>query len=424
MKKLLIILCWLSWHANAQNVGACKRRFDTYLNFKGSLNGVVKFENEVIYLTPGGRKELAIYEEELPALAIFFENSSLKQQEQFIRKKGLKKLSKTELDSILLKTENNKYFLKQSDQLPLKGYRVALDPGHFATTLQEAAVEQKFLYFVPTGSAKDTVKIFESYLTFNTASILKAQLEEQGASVYLTRDKSDHTSFNCTFSDWVKLHKKRTLDSLQRIGAIAPQKYFTLMKSTDYNLFWDFFRDYDLANRAEKVNSFNPHVTVIIHYNVDEKNTGWKKHTKKNFSMAFIGGAFTADNLSRVEGKINFLRLLLTDQLNKSELLAQETVANFNKQLNIDIAKPGDASYLTSSCLLTSSPGVFCRNLALCRKINSPLVYGESLYQDNEKESALLMRSDLDYYGVKSNERLKQVAASYFDAVVSFLKRY
>ena len=56
----------------------------------------------------------------------------------------------------------------------------------------------------------------------------------------------------------------------------------------------------------------------------------------------------------------------------------------------------------------------------LCRKINSVLVYGESLYKDNENESRLLMRSDKDLYGVKTNERVADVAKSYYNALVSY----
>jgi len=72
--------------------------------------------------------------------------------------------------------------------------------------------------------------------------------------------------------------------------------------------------------------------------------------------------------------------------------------------------------------LKTPSAGVFCRNLALCRKINSPLVYGESLYQDNVIESKELMKTDLDIYGIKANERVFNVAGAYYEAVMSFFR--
>jgi hypothetical protein len=115
---------------------------------------------------------------------------------------------------------------------------------------------------------------------------------------------------------------------------------------------------------------------------------------------------------------------LCTDQLNRSEDLSAKTVANFNNILKIPVAKSNDAEYLRDNCLSTSSPGVYCRNLALCRKINSPLVYGESLYQDNVNEAKLLMQADYDIYGIKANNRVKQVAESYFISVIQYLKEH
>lgn len=407
---------------NSQTIQECRQRFTTYLNFHGSLNTAVKF-SERSFSLPGvqGTKEITIYEEELPALAVFFERSSPEQQLAFIAKKGNNKLRKSSLDS-LYKACYSEVPKASAGEARLRNLKIAIDPGHFATNLRDAQVEQKYLYFVkqPTAPISDTIKLFESVLTFQTAAILKELLKEQGATVFMSREAPDHTSFGCNWTDWVKRHKQRTLDSLLHTGAMTVQKHNKLKKANEYTLFWEFFRDFDLANRARKINDFKPDVTVIIHYNVDEKNAPWKRHTTKNFSMAFIGGAFTDDNLVKDENKMHFLRMLITDQLQRSEDLSANTVKQFRDQLGISIARAQDASYLKDNCLPTSSAGVFCRNLVLCRKINSVLVYGESLYQDNEKECLDLMRCDRDLYGVKTNERVIKVARSYFDALKEY----
>lgn len=420
------MFCLFVCFSQAQSIQQCRQRFDTYLNFRGSLNALVKFENDAICLfNAQGKKEFTLYASELLLLSDFFQNSTISQQEQLMRMKGTKKLTQQQTDSLtflLRKPEKNNV---KTPAQPLKGYRIALDAGHFSTNMTDAQSEQKYLFFVPQviNGPADTVKLFESQLTFNTAHILKNMLEEKGAEVFMTRTRADFTSFNCTYPEWIRLHRKRTLDSLNRNGSLTAEKHKKLLKCNNYTLFWDFFRDYDLVNRANKINAWAPDVTVIIHYNVDEKNAPWKQYTKKDFSMTFIGGAFKADNLAKTESKINFIRLLITDQLNRSEELSAKTVANFNKVLEIPIAKAVDADYLKDNCLITASPGVFCRNLVLCRKINSPLVYGESLYQDNEKECRLLMRCDMDIYGILANDRLHKVALSYYEALVSFLKK-
>jgi N-acetylmuramoyl-L-alanine amidase len=422
--KYFIIFSFLSFLSFSQSIKDCKQRFDTYLNFRGSLNQIVKFENDAICLFDAkGRKELAIYSQELNVLASFFKVSTVAEQERLLNLKGLKKYSIYQRDSLLIEIKRREKVVVRASNLPLAGYRVAIDPGHFCTDLKEAKIEQKYLFFVnESHEYRDTVKLFESFLTFNTAKQLQFMLEKEGAEVFLTRTQNNFTSFNCTYSDWLKLHKKRMLDSLHSNELIPLSKYKVLTQLSDYKLFWEFFRDFDLLNRAQKVNQFHPDVTVIIHFNVDESNQPWKKPSEKNYTMAFVAGAFTADNLNKTESKINFLRLLLTDQVKQSEKIASETVKNFSKNLKIQIAKSRDAVYLKDNCLSTNSPGVFSRNLVLCRKINSPLVYGESLYQDNRAECKELMKCDVDVYGIKTNFRLQLVAKSYFDAVMDFFK--
>jgi hypothetical protein len=424
MNFRLCFFILMAFTSSAQTMEQCRQRFSAYLNFHGSLNGRVRFEKDALYLTnAAGKKDIAIYSQELSALSDYFKNSTLQQQQQLLQTKGLKKYNKKTLDSLLQTVQLLPTFDKNSNDLPLKGRRIALEAGHFSTSLKEAASEQKFLHFTITNSKgkTDTVLLFESQLTFNTVHILKNRLQEQGAVVFITRSKADHTSFDCTFTEWIKIHRKRTLDSLKASGTLSPQKHKHLLSCSNYDLFWDFFRDYDLSHRAAKINAFHPHLTLIVHYNVDEKNAPWKKQTEKNFTMAFIAGGFTTDNLNKSDARAHFVRLLITDQLNQSELLSSKTVNNFNQILNIPIAKANDADYLRDNCLKTASAGVFCRNLALCRKINSPLVYGESLYQDNVKESFELMKTDLSIYGIKANERLFNVAGAYYEAVMSFL---
>ena len=172
MKILLILSCFVCAGLRAQTISDCKFRYDKYLNFRGSLGNAVKFDKESLSLFSGGKALFTVYNDELPAIADFFENSSLKDQAAFFKNKGTRRLSKNEKDSLLVVT-NGKSVIKKEDALPLRGYRIALDPGHFGTNRKDAAVEQKFLDFVNKNN-KDTVRLFESTLTFNTALIRRA----------------------------------------------------------------------------------------------------------------------------------------------------------------------------------------------------------------------------------------------------------
>lgn len=422
MKHLIVLFTLLTQSICSQSIQDCKRRFSTYLNYRGQLNAFVKFEKAAIHIyNASGKKEFSIHESELHSLSYFLQNSTFEEQVQFWDSK------KRGIATVL--PQNSQ--LKQGQAKPnagdklLQGYRIALDPGHFSTNLTEAAVEQKYLYFKANKAdfPFDSVKIFESVLSFNTALLVKAMLEKEGAEVFLSRNQSDFTSLNCTYSHWLNAHKNRVLDSLQKAGKLSPAKKASLQKARPYELFWGFFRDFDLHHRAVQINRFRPDMTMIIHYNVDEKNAPWNRFTEKNYTMAFIGGGFTIGNMLVTEMKVNFLRLLLSPQLELSEQLSAQTVEQFHRFLNIPIARQKDTDYLMKSSMPTAARGVFSRNLLLCRQVNSILVYGEALYQDNAAEAAELMKWDLRFEGIATNQRLLKTAEAYVEGLKAYIKK-
>lgn len=425
MRFLILLVCGISF-VRAQTILECKKRFDNYLNFKGSLTGLVRFDKDAIYLyNSKGQKEFTAYQKEIPMLAGVFENYNSKAAIKFYKEKGNSKLTKKQRDSIQIYMDIPKKNVEKSETLPLKGIKIAIDAGHIASSFTEAMNEQKFLYFLRDSlkSTLDTVKIYEAELTYKTALILKNMLEEKGATVFLTRPTQSLTTFGCSYSYWYANYKQKTLDSLLQANKLEASEYRKLNKLPEYNFFWDFFRDHELANRAKQINAYKPDASCVIHYNVDEKNVPWKKTSANDYTMAFIGGCFTSDRLDNIESKINFLRLLFSSQLNSSEKLAGLTVKEFAENLGIPAAAPTDADYLKNNCISTSHKGVYSRQLILCNKINSPLVYGESLYQDNVNECDWLMKNTVTMYGIKTNDRVIKVARSYYNAIVYYFTK-
>lgn len=414
--KFTCFLCFAPLFIFAQSVPELKKRFDTYLNFNGSLSSSVNFNEHSVSILSSGKNELTLYEDEIATLSGLLK---LLKPADFISIYTWKKnthLTKKQLDSL---SATYGGFTLPNNSKSISGKKIAIDAGHFAGNMDVAHIEQKFIDFLPSpqNGLKDTIRFNEGRLTYQTAHILKHKLEEQGAMVMLTRPQQNYTAFQMTYDDWIAKRKKTVLDSLLKTKAMDAKRHAALMKLSKQKLFWEFFRDYELMERARIINEFKPDITVIVHYNVDEKNTDWINPGPKNFTMTFIGGGMTADNFSKTINKVHFLRLLLTDQLNRSEKLSSLTVNQFSKEMNIPIAQKSDADYLRDNCLKTPSEGVFCRNLALCRTINSPLVYGECLYQDNLKECLNLSREDFEVYGQKSSKRIYQAANCYYNAI-------
>jgi len=422
MNKLLAGLLLASSLLHAQSKPDLDRRFTVFLNFRGSLSNAVQIGDTSLSILKGGKPEFTLYRGEYAVFNLLQKQADIAAQQAFYAWKGTRRLNAWQIDSL-----NKRYQLPATvataGAKPLSGIRIAIDPGHIAGDMAMARLEQKFLDFAP-GSAntlKDTVHIAEGILTYNTAYILRKKLEEQGATVFVTRPGQGLTAFGISYADWLLRKKRATLDSLVTAGALTQAKRNKLMTLKDQAFFWEFFRDFELLERARLINLFRPDLSVVIHYNVDEKNTDWLRPSNKNYTMSFIGGAMSEGSLDKPANKLHLLRLMLSDQLDRSLVLSGLTIGQFSKKMNIPIATQNDADYLRDNCMKTAMPGVFSRNLLLCRVINSPLVYGECLYQDDLQECQALSKNDCKIYGLDVPKRIADAADSYFNAIVEYL---
>ncbi len=302
----------------------------------------------------------------------------------------------------------------------LNGIKIALDPGHIAGDIKTAILEKKSVQF---NYNNQTIAIAEGVLTLQTALILKHLLEEQGAEVMLTRQKPNQTAFGITFKEWIEMHLKNAVDSSYKLNEISEEeKTFLLTKATQRDIFRTYFNNLDMKQRAKKINEFDPDLSVVIHYNVDEKNTGWEKPSDKNYNMVFTAGSFLKNELEKPIDRLSLFRLILTDNIEQSTKLAEKLIKSFTAKLNVSAADSTTADYLTKYCI-PESKGVYARNLTLTRLVKGVVVYGESLYQDNASECIELSKINTDVYGIKTSFRVKQVAEAYYEGIMSYLDK-
>lgn len=302
----------------------------------------------------------------------------------------------------------------------LSGLKIALDPGHLAGDLETGNLEKKYLHFDCDSSngLSKPIELSEGMLTYATAILLKEKLEDEGAEVFMTRNYSGGSAYGMSFERWIT---QKNIDSLYILGELSSKQKKILMnpKATQREKFRFVFKDLELRKRAEVINNYHPDFTIIIHYNVDETNLGWTKPASNNFNMTFVGGAFMKNDLQTPEKRFEFLRLLINDDLEKSIALSSETISSFETILNVKTATLSDASYLSRGCLPTEKVGVYCRNLQLTRYVHSPLVYGETLYQDNINECVSLNKES----DKTKNKRVQQVAESYFQGILKYTSK-
>lgn len=286
---------------------------------------------------------------------------------------------------------------------PLNGMRIAIDPGHFGS--QYAKLEEKYIDMDPneTFGIYQPIQFDEGTLATETAKRLASKLQALGAQILLTRTQPGETVYRKPFQTWLQ----QDFDSaIEKMIALQPdtslrekEKIFWREKATPTEIFRSTYAYVDLQRRADLINAFKPHVTVSCHYNLggiydkDGKTPG----TTDDYTLFFIPGAymrgslkdeaFRCTSMKDARSRYEFIRLLVTDSLEKSIALAKVAQKNLYKRLKLP---PGDhCSYLKVLCL-QNSPGIYHRNLMLPRLVHSPVLYAEPFCQDNYENAKTL----------------------------------
>ncbi|BBM83468.1 N-acetylmuramoyl-L-alanine amidase [Candidatus Uabimicrobium amorphum] len=309
----------------------------------------------------------------------------------------------------------------------LQDMRIAIDPGHIGGETC-CFLESRYIWMDPKSvGGREDVTFHEGQLALLTALHLQKLLQEKGANVMLTKKHLGQSVYQKDFFTWLREDFRNDVEDyvakINNLEERAKERTWWLTRSHLWSIFRKFYNPRDLKARAQKINAFRPHITIIIHYNVGAGNNerGQNIGSKDNFNMAFIPGSFLQGELVTPVARYHFLRLLLSNDLQSSLQLSQKVVHKFTEKLNVPpLEDPNKADYLHKYCLPTSASGVYARNLTLTRLVHGTICYGESLYQDNFKEAYLLAQKDDEIAGVKTSHRVRQVAEAYFEAIVAY----
>ncbi|WP_345372318.1 N-acetylmuramoyl-L-alanine amidase family protein [Algivirga pacifica] len=312
--------------------------------------------------------------------------------------------------------KRNHYLEKAAEgkkKLPLSGIRIAIDPGHIAGDMDLAKAEGRFIEMNYKGN---TYKLKEGDLTLSTAMVLKDSLEKQGAKVFISRDQPNQGANGKPYEVW----KKTDLtEKLKDMGLSSHKIQQTLLKSPEYRIYREYFLQDDLELRAAEINYFKPHLTIVIHYNADDKNFGWKQPSKRNFGMVFVPGAFLKYEMRTPRDRYDFIRVLVSEQVKESSKLSAHVMQAFENKLQVPaVSKQEEPAYLQKLAIRLDK-GVYARNLRLCRLLNTPICYGEPLFQDNELELKALNGNNLKEGKISS--RVVQVANAYYEGIMKYL---
>ncbi|WP_157494083.1 N-acetylmuramoyl-L-alanine amidase [Fulvivirga imtechensis] len=314
-----------------------------------------------------------------------------------------------------------------------KGLKVALDPGHIASNFEEARLEQRYVraegkHF----NQKQHIEFFESNLAYTTCLVLKEMLEKKGAHVMLTHEYGK-SAMGINYNEWLQTDYKKDIIHGYKEDWYNREKFEYLMsgQAPDFMLFHDVFRNMDFVARAKKINEYKPNITLVVHYNASE---GGKRYgdlylppVTENYSMVFIPGSFLGIEIDGQDGldqRFEMLRLLVTHDLEESDVFASNIIKALNDELKVDaLPKENNFDFATRFSILSDkSEGVYHRNLYLTRVVRGPIAYSEALYQDNIEEMAKLGKKDFTIGGIKTSSRVKDVAHVYFSAIDQWLQ--
>lgn len=315
----------------------------------------------------------------------------------------------------------------------LQGVRIALDPGHLGGGYENGLLDGKFI-FIKKDSAHGVfrdIRFAEGDLAYTTASMLADLLRAAGAEVMITRKGPGFSALGMTYHQWLQDSLTVAVDRQISKGLIAAsQRTFWLTKASKRRIFTQIFNDLDLERRADTINHWHSDLTVIIHFNVDETQVRDKdeafKPGQKNELMAFVPGGFANSDLQRPDQRCDFLRILLSRNTERSITLSSLIMQQLSLTTGVPvICTPRDAcvNYLAIGSLRTPATGVYARNLRLCRKVQGPLCYGETFFQDHIDEALRLSTVDTVWNGDSVPSRLVRVAEGYFRGISEYVRQ-
>lgn len=379
------------------------------------------------------KPEFVLYKEEIELFKKSFSVLGDKELEDIYESKGSSKFS----DDIVRKI--NSFYLApfsydSKAAKPLKGLRVALDPGHIAGDMELGFKEERYMWLQLLSG--EEIQFNEAELALVTAKLIKSKLEEKGAIVFISRPLSGKSSFGITYEEWLKGTIKESVADEVRQKRITQEKADSLLKQGDTREVWDFFlKVADIRNRAKLINDFHPHFTLIIHYNFGGRMIpSYKKFLKgkdkkllyptdENYSVMFIPGGISEAEVESKRDRLEILRLLLTKDMTQSLSFASAVQKRVNKDLKIPSLPRNNTIDYARKHSNYAAEGVYSRNLKLTRLVHSPLCYAEPLLQNNIKEAMEFNKKTFEYDGHKTSPRVKLIADAYYNAIIDYVNK-
>lgn len=286
---------------------------------------------------------------------------------------------------------------------PLKGLRVAIDPGHFSGN--EDMREGKYVTRTPVPPGGETVPengVTEGELNVISARNLARRLESLGAEVVITRQGS--------------VARTRSRADVNAMLDADPE----LAKKAGNRAV--FLTSLDLERRAERMAEIKPDLLITMHFDAEVNNVTEKARREVKI---YVPGCFSVDSLVGKLGRSRFAQQCASTSWHASVDLATTLVQSICKATGSKPQLPSEHGAVDPKVLrpVGDDTGVFARSLRLPHAVpGEPLsVYLEGAHYNHPDIFPEMFKERGSKFGVPGGF-LDRYAGSIADGLVAFVR--
>jgi hypothetical protein len=297
---------------------------------------------------------------------------------------------------------------------PLDGLRVAIDPGHIGGPW--AQIEERSTRY--NGSAP----VQEGDLNLITARLLKAELRNLGATVYVVRESTEPVTpyrpgdFIEEARELLTAHSR----DQSNLRALPPDKLNLLfgqrlMELSDFL----FYRCSEIIERGNRIrNNFVPDITVTLYIDATPRSARGRI-TDVNANIFFVGGSYTRVEMQDPEMQQRCVYKLCEGGAGIEAEVANAISLVFAQRTGLGPVKYGDST--TTRQVLPNNPYVVARNLAANREYDGPVVCTEPYFMNNRVVYQRLLAGDYDGARTFDGKPYTSIFREYADCVAQGL---
>jgi hypothetical protein len=309
---------------------------------------------------------------------------------------------------------------------PLKGIKIALDPGHIGGDW--AKLEARWFQL------GNDPPVMEATLALITCQRLAERLEADGATVVWAK-KSLEPVTNLRPEDLHSAAIAALALSKPKDDSFKPSFLFGLetprtshrgshapsQNRIDEEAALLFYRVAEIRARGDVVNRLHPDLTICVHYNADDwGNPDHPELVANSRLIIFVNGFYEPGELTYDDYKFDLMRKLL----DRTAVNEERGCALVGQAMLDSFKYPPDTAGKFSAKRITDVPSVYTRDLLANRIYHGPVIYCEGPYMNARDAYYRIIAGD--YLGMRTirGESVPSIYREYAAAVEKGVLEY